>query len=150
LYEIIPYKREYRDDLLFCLLSAKDALGKVPTINEDLLDIQRNYIDNNDMFWIAVDGNKRVVGMLGTKTDSPTDLWLKRFYIKPELKCMGIGSALLSKAEKFAKQRGIETIHTRFSDDYVEAAVFYPSKGFIEHDKSDGLTHLIKTVQNSM
>ena len=39
------------------VLSAKDALGRVPRINEDLLDIRANYFDRGDPFWIAVDEN---------------------------------------------------------------------------------------------
>lgn len=36
---IKPYEEKYRDDLIFMVLQAKDALGRKPTINEDLLDI---------------------------------------------------------------------------------------------------------------
>ena len=37
---IKPYKESYRDDLIFMVLQAKDALGRVPSINEDLLHIR--------------------------------------------------------------------------------------------------------------
>ena len=38
---IIPYQDKYRDDLIFMILEAKNALGKVPGLNEDLLDIKK-------------------------------------------------------------------------------------------------------------
>lgn len=41
--KIIPYQDKYRDDLIFMILEAKNALGRVPGLNEDLLDIQKNY-----------------------------------------------------------------------------------------------------------
>ena len=41
--KIIPYQDKYRDDLIFIILEAKNALGRVPGLNEDLLDIQKNY-----------------------------------------------------------------------------------------------------------
>ena len=41
--KIIPYQDKYRDDLIFMILEAKNALGRVPGFNEDLLDIQKNY-----------------------------------------------------------------------------------------------------------
>lgn len=97
-YSIIPFEQSYRDDAIFCLLSAKDALGRIPRLNEDLLDIEVNYFDKGDMFWLALDEQKRVVGMLGTKTVSPTEMWLKRFYVKPEFKRQGIGSTLIGVA----------------------------------------------------
>ena len=37
--EIRAFSEEYRDDLIFMVLQAKDALGRRPRINEDLLDI---------------------------------------------------------------------------------------------------------------
>ena len=41
--KIIPYQDKYRDDLIFMILEAKNALGRVPGLNEDLLNIQKNY-----------------------------------------------------------------------------------------------------------
>ena len=32
---IKPYEEKYRDDMIFMVLGAKDALGRIPTINED-------------------------------------------------------------------------------------------------------------------
>ena len=51
--EIKLYEDRYRDDMIFMVLQAKDALGRIPSINEDLLDIKKNYFDRGDMFWIA-------------------------------------------------------------------------------------------------
>ena len=62
---IIEYEDKYRDELIFMVLQAQDALGKVPTINEDLLDVNVNYFQKGDKFWLAVDGNDRVVGSIG-------------------------------------------------------------------------------------
>lgn len=48
-YTIVPYNDKYRDDMIFMILEAKNALGRVPRLNEDLLDIQKNYLDSGDM-----------------------------------------------------------------------------------------------------
>ena len=146
MFKIIPFQQEYRDDTIFCLLLAKDAVGRLPEITEDFLDIQGRYFDKGDMFWIALDNDNRVIGMIGTDTTSESDMWLRRLFIKPSLKRKGLGSALLSLAENYAQSKGITTIHTRFYDDFTEAARFYPSKGFIEDGKSDGLRHFIKNT----
>ena len=60
--KIIKFEEIYRDDMIFMVLQAKDALGRKPTINPDLLDIKANYLDYNDMFWLVIDENDRVVG----------------------------------------------------------------------------------------
>jgi len=96
MYKIIKYESKYKDDMLFCYLSAKDALGVIPHLRDDLLDVQKCYFDKNDMFWIAISDDNRVVGMIGTDTVSETDIWLKRLFIKPEMKRSGIASALLA------------------------------------------------------
>lgn len=36
---ITKFENRYRDDMIFMVLQAKDALGRIPTINPDLLDI---------------------------------------------------------------------------------------------------------------
>ena len=36
--------------MIFMVLEAKDALGRVPRLNEDLLYVQKNYIYTGDMF----------------------------------------------------------------------------------------------------
>lgn len=126
------YEEKYRDDMIFMILEAKNALGRIPRINEDLLDVTHNYIKTGNMFWIAVDDNDRVIGSIGTKIVSQNEMWLKRLYVKSEMKRQGIGKNLYIKAEEFAIQNGIDTIYTRFSSDYIEAQKFYPSIGFIE------------------
>ena len=129
---IIMYEEKYRDDLIFMILEAKNALGRIPRLNEDLLDVVGNYIKTGNMFWIAVDDNDRVIGSIGTKIVSSNEMWLKRLYVKSAMKRQGIGKKLYKKAEEFAIQKGIDTIYTRFSSDYIEAQKFYPSIGFIE------------------
>jgi 8-oxo-dGTP pyrophosphatase MutT (NUDIX family)/GNAT superfamily N-acetyltransferase len=152
---IAPYDNIYHDDMLFCYLAAKDAIGNFapdlqwskPTLKDDLLDIQKSYFECGDVFYLAIDERDRVAGMIGTQTVSPTDLWLKRLFIKPELKGKGIGSKLLTSVEQFAAGKGITTIHTRFAKWYREAAIFYPAKGFIEVDSDDYLLHMIKRLK---
>ncbi len=54
-WTIIPYDEKYRDDMIFMVLEAKNALGRVPRLNEDLLDIQKKYLNSGDMFgWLSM------------------------------------------------------------------------------------------------
>ena len=105
---IKPYEAQYRDDLIFMVLQAKDALGRKPTINDDLLDIRANYLDRGDGFWIAIDGDDRVIGCIGfSKTADPTQAYLHRLFVKASEKRKGIGSLLLETAENAMRQQGI-------------------------------------------
>ena len=40
--KIIKYEEKYRDDMIFMILEAKNALGRVPGLNEDLLDSEQH------------------------------------------------------------------------------------------------------------
>ena len=102
------YEENYRDDLIFMVLQAKDALGRKPTINKDLLDIKTSYFDCGDMFWIAVNEDDRVIGCVGySKTDNPSEAFLHRLYVKPSEKHKGIGTKLLQTAESEMRKQGI-------------------------------------------
>ena len=60
-YTIIPYDEKYRDDMIFMVFEAKDALGRIPRLNEDLLDIQKNYLDTQYMITLK-DGKPNLGG----------------------------------------------------------------------------------------
>ncbi|MDP4089120.1 MAG: GNAT family N-acetyltransferase [Bacillota bacterium] len=136
------FEEKYRDDMIFMILEAKNALGRIPRLNEDLLDITANYFSTGNMFWIAIDDNDRVIGTVGTKIISENEMWLKRLYVKCSMKRQGIGKRLYEKAEEFAVQKGMNTIYTRFSPEYVEAPKFYTAEGFVETKSCEMVKHL--------
>ena len=130
--KIISFEEKYRDDLIFMVLQAKDAIGRVPKLNEDLLNIKESYFNKQDMFWIALDEHDRVIGCVGTKTENDF-MWIKRLYVKASLKRQGIGSKLLECVEEFAKEKGINKLKVHLGgEEYFESHSFYPKHGFKE------------------
>lgn len=133
IFKIKQYDDCYRDDMIFMVLCAKDALKKIPTINPDLLDIQNNYLNKGDMFWVALGENNRVIGCVGYETINPLEARVHRLYIKPELKRQGIGSALLETVVKYVREKGYKKISILTGDEkYWESKLFYKEKGFVE------------------
>ena len=136
--KIIKFEEIYRDDMIFTVLQAKDALGRKPTINPDLLDIKANYLDCNDMFWLAIDENDRVVGCVGYSRIADTEeAFLHRLYIKPSLKRKGIGSKLLDTAECWMRKNGIVVSKVHLGspkEQWFESYAFYPKHGYIEYE----------------
>ena len=134
---IIPYDDSYRDDMLFVVLSAKDALGRKPTLNPDLLTVTESYIDRGDMFWLAIDGDDRVIGCIGySRIADTTEAFLHRFYVKPYLKRQGIGTVLLQTAEDWMRAQGITVsrVHMGGSrEQWYESYAFYPKHGYMEY-----------------
>ena len=132
--KIRPFEDRYRDDLIFMVLSAKEALGRTPHLNEDLLDIRTHYFERGDPFWIAVDEYDRVIGSVGChRIDGGTEAWLHRLYVKPSLKRKGIGTALLKTAENEMFKRGINVVHVHLGEpeeQWYESYAFYPKHGY--------------------
>ena len=139
-YRVISYEERFRDDMIFMVLEAKDALGLVPTLREDLLDVRRNYLDAGDGFWLAVEedrpGRERVVGCVGYRRGPGGDeAFLHRFFVKAQRKRQGIGTALLRTAEEALREAGIRIVRVHLGGDpeiWFESRAFYRKHGFRE------------------
>ena len=134
---IIPYDERYRDDMLLVVLSAKDALGRVPRLNPDLLDVRGSYLARGDGFFLALDENDRVVGCGGFNRIPGTDeAFLHRLFVKPALKRRGIGAALLEACEAAMRGAGIRVSRVHLGeprDQWFESYAFYPKHGYGEY-----------------
>ena len=136
--QIIPYEEKYRDDLIFMILQAKDALRRKPSINPDLLDIKSNYFDKGDMFWVAIDENDRVVGSVGySKMENTNEAFVHRLFVKASEKRNGIGTALLQVAENEMIKQGIAVSLVHLGEpkeQWFESYSFYPKHGYFEYE----------------
>lgn len=134
--KIIKYEEKYRDDLIFMVLEAKNALGRVPTLNADMLDIDGFYFSKGDMFWLMLDENDRVIGSVGCNLLPEGEAMLHRLYVKYNLKRQGIGTALLETAENFARANGrtVMKLHLGERKTYFESRFFYTKHGYSEYE----------------
>ncbi len=135
--KIIQFEDKYRDDMIFMILEAKNALGRVPGLNQDLLDIKSNYLDKGDMFWLALDDTDRVIGSVGFSTnDNFKNVTLHRLFVKYNLKHQGIGTALLKTAEDYIKLQNKEEIYLNLGigDEWFESRAFYTKHGYSEYE----------------
>ncbi len=135
--KIIPYDKAYRDDMIFMILQAKDALGRRPHLNDDLLSVEDSYLCTGDMFWLAIDEQDRVVGCIGYhRIDSTAEAFLHRLYVKADRKRQGIGSKLLQTAEDAMRASGITVSRVHLGEpreQWFESYAFYPKHGYREY-----------------
>ena len=135
--KIIPYDKAYRDDMIFMILQAKDALGRRPHLNDDLLSVEDSYLRTGDMFWLAIDEQDRVVGCIGYhRIDSTAEAFLHRLYVKADRKRQGIGSKLLQTAEDAMRASGITVSRVHLGEpreQWFESFAFYPKHGYREY-----------------
>jgi GNAT superfamily N-acetyltransferase len=69
--------------------------------------------------------------------------------VAPHVQGMGVGTALLSAAEKWATQRGVPTIYLRSGAERKEAHGFYLSRGYKEVKTQLALTKSIRSVREA-
>ena len=117
-------------------LQAKDALGRVPRLNEDLLDIRANYLERGDEFWLALDEDGRVIGSVGySRVPETKEAVVHRLYVKASLKHRGVGTALLQTAEEGMRRKGITLSRLHLGEpreQWFESYAFYPKHGYRE------------------
>ncbi len=138
--KIIQFESQYRDDLIFMILEAKNALGRVPGLNGDLLDIEKHYFAKGDKFWIAVNERDRVIGSVGYNSIPDTsEIQLHRLFVKANLKHQGIGTKLLATAEAYAKEHGKTAVYVHLGtpkEHWKESYGFYPKNGYMVYDEA--------------
>lgn len=144
--KIIPFENRYRDDMIFMVLQAKDALGRVPSLNEDLLTVKESYFDAGGTFFLAVDERGRVVGCVGVSpVPGASEAFLHRLFVKADMKRRGIGSMLLEAAEDFMRQNGIAAARVHLGqpkEQWFESYSFYPKHGYEQY----GERYMIKKL----
>lgn len=131
------YENKYRDDVIFVVLQAKDALGRIPAINADLLDVNANYFEKGTKFFVAVDDNDRVIGCVGySKALTEGEAFVHRLFVKPAMKHTGIGTALLKVVEEEMIRNGISVSLVHLGEpktQWFESYSFYPKHGYYEY-----------------
>lgn len=134
-YTVIPFEPKYRDDMIFMVLQAKDALGRVPGLNEDLLDVEKNFMAAGGMFWLAIGEDGRVIGSIGYKPIPGIDeVRLHRLFVKASLKRRGIGTRLLNTAEQYLRTQGKTAVHIHLGGpEFFESRQFYPKHGYVPY-----------------
>lgn len=135
---IITYEEKYKDDMISMVIDARAALGLSAAVRDDLYDVQKNYLDKGDSFWLAVDNHNCVIGCLGfSRIANTNEAFLHRFYVKASQKRQGIGTELLQTAEQEMKRQGIAVSKVHLGapkEKWFESYAFYQKHGYIEYE----------------
>jgi ribosomal protein S18 acetylase RimI-like enzyme len=129
--EIMQYSDEYKDEVVKLIfeISENELRHRSRSGRPDLQKIKEVYQKNKGNFWVALEESK-VVGTIALKDmgDNRGDLW--RFYVRKDLRMMGVGQRLFATLMDFAKQNGYKEIFLSTHHDQEAANKFYLKHGF--------------------
>ena len=110
----------------------KDAIQNYldRSLNEDLGDIENNYM-NDGIFFVALDmGTNRVVGSLGAQYVDGSEYRLKRLSVKIGYRGKGIAKNLLKNIENWVLENNGNSLILGTSEIQRNAFKFWTSNGF--------------------
>lgn len=134
--EVITYTDKYKDQTIKFILSIlEDEFGYTGIERPDLYDITNVYQkDSKSNFWLAISDNE-VVGTIAIKHYGSGRGFLKRMYVKQEMRSKGIGQQLMDAMLKFAKNSSYQAVFTSTVEEFMSARNFYKKNGFVEIEK---------------
>jgi ribosomal protein S18 acetylase RimI-like enzyme len=106
-----------------------EAAGVVARDAKD--DFERIYFGDGAGVWLATIAGT-VVGCVALRSLAkfPKSAEVKRLYVRPEHRGLGIAATLYESLEKYARERGYEWLYLDTTDDMVAAQRFYAALGY--------------------
>ncbi|MFP4456225.1 MAG: GNAT family N-acetyltransferase [Clostridia bacterium] len=139
---IKEFEKKYHSQLMNLIqdvLNEYDFTFDVGDIKSDINQLKdhKSYTKSAEKFWVALDSEK-LIGSIAIRDRKDDELAeLKRFYLLPEYRGLGIGSKLYNIAEKFAKENNFTGIWLESSRKFKSASILYKRKGFILIEELD-------------
>lgn len=113
--------------------------------DSDLIDIEGNYGDRGGVFEVLEDGVGRILGTCGLFRLSDETVELRKMYFVPEIRGLGIGWLILSRAVDRARDMGYRTMVLETTTVLEQAIRLYQRFGFVRI----GTTYLSERVDQT-
>ena len=99
-------------------------------LERDLQEINERYGNDKAGFWVA-EADGVIVGTVAIRPKEHLTCELKRLYLHPERRGLGLGQALYQHAEAFARTAGYQRIWLDSSRRFGKAHRLYERNGFV-------------------
>jgi ribosomal protein S18 acetylase RimI-like enzyme len=111
------------------------------TLNPDIDDIQRQYIDQGFTF-VVVELGADLVGTGALIAESDEDSRMVRVSITSTCRRMGIGRRVVEHLVNVARQRGFARVLVETNNDWWDAIGLYRACGFTQYARDDESVYL--------
>jgi ribosomal protein S18 acetylase RimI-like enzyme len=149
--EVILNIREFRltDQTIvkqLILDGLKEHFGRIdPTLNPDLNDIYKSYVQAGHYFVVGEIGGE-IVGTAALVQESTSTGRIVRVTVSPQQRRSGIGRQLVHHLLKKAKTRAFKQVLVETNNDWFDAIRLYKGCGFEEFDRDDESVHFSLTL----
>jgi GNAT superfamily N-acetyltransferase len=99
------------------------------SLAEEIDRIADYYLEHGGGFWVALRG-QRIIGMFGLERGAPGSFELRRMYVDPFARRVGVASAMLHFAEDHCRRLGVRRIELSTSELQTAAIALYKRAGY--------------------
>jgi GNAT superfamily N-acetyltransferase len=104
--------------------------------DDHLLHLPGSYTAGGGAFWVARRGGKtgELIGTCGVYPVEPATYELRKMYLRPTARGLGLGKRLLDAAVQWTRGVGGERMVLDTAEQMTRAIAFYESQGFVRDD----------------
>ena len=133
--KIVEYDERYQEqivDLILKIQNEEYAINLGIDEQPDLLNIEEEYILNGGNFWVAIDGDVKVIGTIALLKKERSVGVLKKFFVEKEYRGskFGVGAELYERLLEYSKKIGLKHIILDTPSVATRSHGFYRKAGF--------------------
>jgi putative acetyltransferase len=96
-----------------------------------LNDIERNYLESGGLFEVLEDDKGKLLGTYGLFPLDEDTLELRKMYLVPHVRGLGLGSQILDRSRRYARAHGFKAIRLETISVLKQAIRLYTRFGFV-------------------
>jgi putative acetyltransferase len=108
--------------------------GEGSATDAQLSGLPGSYRDEGGEFFIALDDGGALLGTAGVAPVAEGTFELRKMYLRPQARGLGVGKALLDACLDFCRARGVKTVVLDTVEEMRDAIGFYERNGFVRDD----------------
>lgn len=101
--------------------------------DDEVLQLPRSYDEGGGAFWVA-ERDGEIIGTCGVFPVEPRTYELRKMYLLPAARGLGVGKKLLDEALRWTKAQGGERMVLDTIHEMTRAIAFYEANGFVRDD----------------
>ncbi|HEY1693106.1 MAG TPA: GNAT family N-acetyltransferase [Polyangiaceae bacterium] len=108
--------------------------GEGSKTDDELTRLPGSYADHGGAFWVAADDAGALFGTCGVFPVASAHYELRKMYLHPRSRGLGLGKRLLGEAVGWTRTRGGRAMVLDTTEQMERAIAFYEANGFVRDD----------------